>query len=58
MKKLTLLLAAAMLSSMSFATTFEKVTADPADWTGEYLLVYENSETEAYVWTGIDAASN
>ena len=58
MKKLTLLLAAAMLSSMSFATTFEKVTAEPADWTGEYLLVYENSETEAYVWTGIDAASN
>ncbi|MGM9810178.1 MAG: Ig domain-containing protein [Paludibacteraceae bacterium] len=58
MKKLTLFLAAAMLSSMSFATTFEKVTAEPADWTGEYLLVYENSETEAYVWTGIDAASN
>ena len=58
MKKFTLLLAAAMLSSMSFATTFEKVTAEPADWTGEYLLVYENSETEAYVWNGIDAASN
>ena len=63
MKKLTLLLAAAMLSSMSFATTFEKVTfekvtAEPADWSGEYLLVYENSATEAYVWTGVDAASN
>lgn len=47
-----------MLSSMSFATTFEKVTAEPADWSGEYLLVYENSATEAYVWTGVDAASN
>lgn len=47
-----------MLSSMSFATTFEKVTAEPADWSGEYLLVYENSATEAYVWTGADAASN
>ena len=58
MKKLTLLLAAAMLSSMSFATTFEKVTAEPTDWSGEYLLVYENSATEAYVWTGVDAASN
>ena len=58
MKKLTLLLAAAMLSSMSFATTFEKVTAEPADWSGEYLLVYENSATEAYVWTGVDAGSN
>ena len=56
MKKLTLLLAAAMLSSMSFATTFEKVTAEPADWSGEYLLVYENSDT-AYVWTGTDASS-
>ena len=58
MKKLTLLLAAAMLSSMSFATTFEKVTAEPTDWSGEYLLVYENSATEAYVWTGVDAVSN
>ena len=57
MKKFTLLLAAAMLSSMSFATTFEKVTAEPADWSGEYLLVYENSATEAYVWTGTDASS-
>lgn len=57
MKKLTLLLAAAMLSSMSFATTFEKVTAEPADWSGEYLLVYENSATEAYVWTGTDASN-
>ena len=47
-----------MLSSMSFATTFEKVTAEPADWSGEYLLVYENSATEAYVWTGVDAVSN
>ena len=58
MRKFTLLLAAAMLSSMSFATTFEKVTAEPADWSGEYLLVYENSATEAYVWTGVDAVSN
>ena len=47
-----------MLSSVSFATTFEKVTAEPADWSGEYLLVYENSATEAYVWIGVDAASN
>ena len=46
-----------MLSSMSFATTFEKVTAEPADWTGEYLLVYEDSATEAYAWTGTDASS-
>ncbi|MDD5979414.1 MAG: chitobiase/beta-hexosaminidase C-terminal domain-containing protein [Bacteroidales bacterium] len=34
--------------------TFEKITSEPADWSGEYLLVYENSSTEAYVWTGVD----
>ncbi len=56
MKKLTLLLAAAMLSSMSFATTFEKVTSAPADWTGEYLLVYEKLADSAFVWTGTDAS--
>ena len=37
--------------------TFEKITSEPADWSGEYLLVYENSSTEAYVWTGVDAAN-
>ena len=37
-----------------------KVTAAPtapATWAGEYLIVYENSATEAYVWTGIDNTS-
>ena len=37
--------------------TFEKITSEPADWSGEYLLVYENSSTQAYVWTGVDAAN-
>ena len=35
---------------------YVKVTSAPTDWSGEYLLVYENSSTEAYVWTGVDAA--
>ena len=58
MKKLTFLVAALCACTMSFATTFEKVTAEPADWSGEYLLVYEKSTSEAYVWNGLDEASN
>ncbi len=56
MKKFTLFLAAALLSCVSFAATFEKVTAAPDDWSGEYILVYESSASEGYVWTGVDAA--
>ena len=36
---------------------FVKVTSAPADWSGEYILVYEQSATTAYVWTGEDAAN-
>lgn len=39
-------------------TQYEKVTSEPADWSGEYLLVYENSATQGYVWDGTDASSN
>ena len=39
------------------AVNYEKVTAAPEDWSGEYLLVYEDG-TDAYVYTGVDAASN
>ena len=37
--------------------SYVKVTSAPADWSGEYILVYENSATEGYVWTGVDAAN-
>lgn len=58
MKKLTLSLAALMACTLSFAaTTYEKVTTAPTDWSGEYLLVYEADETTANVWTGVDAAN-
>ena len=33
---------------------FVKVTEAPADWSGEYILVYEQSSTTGYVWTGVD----
>lgn len=37
--------------------SYKKVTETPADWSGTYVLVYENSGTEAYVWTGVDAVN-
>lgn len=37
--------------------SYKKVTEAPADWSGTYVLVYENSGTEAYVWTGVDAVN-
>jgi hypothetical protein len=40
----------------AWGAEWEKVTSAPADWSGEYLLVYE-SGTTAYVWTGVDAAN-
>ena len=60
--KFTFLLAAIMLLTAQVTTafgqtTYEKVTSAPTDWTGEYLLVFENDATTAYCWTGIDAAS-
>lgn len=55
MKKLSILFAALIATTMSFAADYEKVTAAPADWSGEYLIVYENSKTEAYVFNGEDA---
>ncbi len=57
MKKLSFLFAALLCAAMSFATNYVKVTSAPTDWSGEYVLVYENSATEAYVWTGVDAAN-
>lgn len=37
-------------------TTWVKVTSEPTDWSGEYLLVYENEGTGS-CWTGVDAAN-
>lgn len=36
--------------------TYQKVTAAPADWSGTYLIVYENG-TDAYIHNGTDAAN-
>ncbi|MBR3709408.1 MAG: endonuclease [Bacteroidales bacterium] len=37
---------------------FVKVTSAPTDWSGEYILVYEQSTTTGYVWTGVDAVNS
>lgn len=37
---------------------FVKVTSAPADWSGEYVLVYEQSATTGYVWTGVDEVNS
>ena len=33
---------------------YVKVLSAPTDWSGDYILVYENSATSAHVWTGVD----
>ena len=36
-------------------SNYVKVTNALSDWSGDYILVYENSATSGYVWTGVDA---
>ncbi len=60
--KFTLMMTALMLLITNAFTAFgqtqyEKVTSAPTDWSGEYILVYEESATSAYVWTGVDAVN-
>lgn len=52
---LTLLLAVGIGQAWGAEATYTKVTSAPADWSGEYIVVYESDNT-AYVWTGVDAA--
>lgn len=46
------------LVSCAASQTYTKVTQNLADWTGTYLIVYEVSETEGYVFTGVDEKLN
>ena len=57
MKKLFSLIAAVLFAGSMFAAEYVKVTAAPENWAGEYLIVYEKSETEAFVFNGQDAAN-
>lgn len=41
------------------STVYTRVSSQPKDgWAGTYLIVYENSKTEAYVWTAEDDKGN
>ena len=42
----------------SMSEEYVKVTSAPMDWSGEYILVYEQSTTTGYVWTGVDAVDS
>lgn len=53
---LTILPIATPTTANAAETTYVKVTEKLEDWSGEYLIVYENSTTEAYVWNGVDKA--
>ena len=33
---------------------FVRLTSTPSDWSGNYILVYEQSNNTGYVWTGAD----
>ena len=48
----------ATISTPATGARYEKVTEAPTDWSGTYLIVYEASETEAYVFSGVDAHGN
>ena len=48
-----------LLAALSVnAKTYTRVGAKAEDWSGTYLLVYENSSTQAYVWNCEDKSSN
>ena len=48
----------ATISTPATGARYEKVTEDQKDWSGTYLIVYEASETEAYVFSGVDEHGN
>lgn len=61
MKKsiLGFVLCVAGIWSTQAATVYTRINNKPAaGWGGTYVLVYEKSSTEAYVWNGTDASNN
>lgn len=61
-RKFTLMMTALMLLVANAFTAFgqtqyEKVTSAPANWSGEYILVWEKSADSAFIWTGVDAVN-
>lgn len=56
---LCLVMVLSLLPTVSFAATenYTKVTSEQEDWSGTYLIAYA-SGSDAYVYTGVDAAKN
>ena len=51
-------LASKKVSETRAADSYEKLTAAPSDWSGEYLLAYDVSATSAKLWTGVDQSNS
>ena len=56
LKYILLIFAVLLGVGNAWGEVWKKVTSAPSNWSGEYLIVYENSTT-AYVWTGKDETS-
>lgn len=58
MKKIFSFLLCSVMALAASATTFTKVTTAPEDWSGQYIVVYEDSAGIAKIFKGEDAALN
>lgn len=59
MKKLFILACVLWAWAAQAATLYTRINNKPsAGWPGTYLIVYEKSATEAYVWDASDASNN
>ena len=58
MKKFLLSLLMTICAIAINAQSYVKVTESQTDWSGKYLIVYESSATEGYIYTGVDATQN
>lgn len=60
MRKLFFIIAAVMMAASAWAeTVYTRINNKPTEgWPGTYLIVYEKSATEAYVWDATDASNN
>ena len=60
MKKIFSFILTIIVAQLTMAATYTRVTSAPADWSGQYLVVYDNSGAadKGLVFKGEDAALN
>lgn len=39
-------------------TAYTRVSSNLSDWSGTYLLAYDSTDSQAYVWTGLDGTTD